>query len=146
MNIVIKGLPISKMRPRLGKSKVYDPQGLLKQAVRTSIRGQVHKTLQDTFNLLSATACRARMVFYFSPSKNLSKAKRKAKLSNLEPCLVRNDLDNLEKFYLDCANGILFEDDHQIVELSSKKLWSEEPRVEMEVLPYLPNQEGKLYA
>ncbi len=143
MKIVIKGLPISKMRPRLGRHTVYDPQDLIKQAVRTSIRGQLNQTIENGYILVSTAAYSVDLSFYFKPPKNQSKAKRSAKLSNLEPCLVRNDLDNLEKFYLDCANGILFEDDHQIVELSSKKLWAEDPRVEIQVMPYQPKLPGE---
>lgn len=35
--------------------------------------------------------------------------------------LVKPDLDNLVKYYLDCMNGIVFADDKQIVELAASK-------------------------
>lgn len=137
MNITIKGTPISKMRPRLGKHCTFDPQSLIKMAVTTSIKREMDlKRLEWPLN----DAFSVDMTFYFQPNKNLSKAKRNAKLSNSEPCLVRNDLDNLEKFYCDCANGVLYDDDHQIVELSSRKLWSDEPRVEIKIERYKPKE------
>lgn len=37
------------------------------------------------------------------------------------------DLDNLCKTYLDCGNGILWSDDRFIVQLSSRKVYSENP-------------------
>lgn len=142
MKITIPGTPISNMRPRLGKGMVYDAQSLIKEAVKSSIRRQIQEMPEKASNLLSMPACCVSLVFYFEPAKSSSKAKRSAKLANLEPCLVRKDLDNLEKFYLDCGTGLLYEDDHQVVELSSKKLWSEEARVEMEVLAYTLTKQG----
>lgn len=137
MKIVIKGPPISKMRPRLGKSIVYDPQSLIKETIRNSMMNQSSLSCFCATNAYSVD-----FTFYFTPSKSLSKLKRLSKIENREPCLVKNDLDNLEKFYCDCANGILFEDDHQIVEMSSRKLWAEEPRIEMIVRPYQKINQG----
>ena len=37
------------------------------------------------------------------------------------------DLDNLIKFVKDCANGILWHDDSQVVTIEAAKLYSEEP-------------------
>jgi hypothetical protein len=48
---------------------------------------------------------------------------------------VKPDLSNLIKFYEDCANGILFHDDKQIVELKSKKKYSLNPRTVITVMP-----------
>lgn len=147
MKIVLYGVPISKMRPRLTKGHVYDPQSkmknLIKQRMQTLLHDQFEEDVKNTPNLLSAEAFCVNLIFYFQPSHSLSKVKRHAKLLNIEPCLVRKDLDNLEKFYLDCGNGLLYQDDHQIVKLSSQKLWAEQPRVEIEVKPFsLGNNEN----
>lgn len=140
MKIVLHGPPISKMRPRLGRNVVYDPQTKLKQVVKRWMKLKMTEALnenpKEASNLLSASAFDVRLIFYFRPKNNCSKAKLKAMLANLEPCLVKNDLDNLEKFYLDCANGVLIGDDHQVVKLTSCKLWAEEPRVEITIEPY----------
>jgi Holliday junction resolvase RusA-like endonuclease len=44
------------------------------------------------------------------------------------------DLDNIAKAVLDAGNGILWDDDRQIVSLSICKLYVEVPRVEVEML------------
>lgn len=140
MKIVLHGTPISKMRPRLGKNVVYDPQTKLKLVVKKWMQMKVDEAIKENAKevskFLSADAFDVSFTFYFKPKNNQSKARIKAKLSNLEPCLVRNDLDNMEKFYCDCANGVLFGDDHQIVKMSSTKLWSEDERVEIIIEPY----------
>ena len=139
MKIVINGPPLSKMRPRLGKNIVFDPQTAIKKTVSKAIELQLRDSFNEcpekALNLSSAGSFKVDFTFYFNPPANDSKARRNAKLANEIPCIVKNDLDNLEKFYCDCANGILYKDDHLIVEMSSKKLWGM-PRVEMEITPY----------
>ena len=41
--------------------------------------------------------------------------------------------DNVAKIVCDSVNGILWDDDCQIVELRVRKIYGEAPRVEMEV-------------
>ena len=43
------------------------------------------------------------------------------------------DIDNVEKIILDALNGIAYDDDKQVVEEASSKLYSDVPRVEIEV-------------
>ena len=45
----------------------------------------------------------------------------------------RPDIDNYIKAILDCSNEILFKDDGQVAALSSQKLYSLNPRIEIEI-------------
>lgn len=45
----------------------------------------------------------------------------------------RPDIDNLVKFYLDAATGILYDDDKQIVKLDAVKLYAREGRTEITI-------------
>lgn len=45
----------------------------------------------------------------------------------------RPDIDNYIKAVLDCSNEILFKDDGQVAALSSQKLYSLNPRIEIEI-------------
>ena len=52
---------------------------------------------------------------------------------NLKPSAPRHhttkpDLDNLIKFVKDCLNGIVYEDDKQVVDISAFKLYAEKPK------------------
>ena len=50
---------------------------------------------------------------------------------------VRPDIDNLQKSILDAANGILWNDDSQIVHLNSSKLYAQESKIEIKILGVL---------
>ena len=76
-----------------------------------------------------------RLVFYIGLNNSDSKGQKNAKLWGFEPCNLKPDLDNLEKFYLDCASGILFQDDRMIISLQSKKKYDKNPRTEIIVMP-----------
>ena len=46
---------------------------------------------------------------------------------------TKPDIDNYVKSVLDASNGMLYHDDNQIVELIARKLYAEEPRVEIRI-------------
>jgi Holliday junction resolvase RusA-like endonuclease len=70
--------------------------------------------------------------FYFPRPKAMKKGPR-------EPRAIGADLDNLCKAVMDAANGVLFADDRQVVELQARK-WvcatGSKPRVEVVVGPW----------
>lgn len=69
----------------------------------------------------------------FEIPKSKSKKFRSAALALKELPTKKPDADNVAKIVCDSVNGILWDDDCQIVELSVKKIYGEAPRVEMEV-------------
>ena len=125
MQIVIPGDPIPKARHRSfirnGFVKTYDSQSVQMQAFRYLLTTQAMKYQLEELPI------KVDLIFQMGPQKGLSKAE-----SNLRqwvysfPC-KKPDLDNLEKFVLDCGNGILWPDDRFIVQLSSKKIYSKNP-------------------
>lgn len=77
------------------------------------------------------------MTFYVYPPQSISKIKTKRPVPNevLETMYVnkRPDIDNYVKAILDSSNGILFKDDGQIAALSAQKLYSMDPRIEIDI-------------
>ncbi|RHH70113.1 RusA family crossover junction endodeoxyribonuclease [Vagococcus teuberi] len=77
------------------------------------------------------------VTFYIYPPQRISKVKTKRPRTNeeLEKMYVdtRPDLDNYVKALLDASDKILFRDDGQIAALSSQKLYSLDPRIEIEI-------------
>lgn len=77
------------------------------------------------------------VTFYIYPPQTVSKIKTKSPVPNerLEKIYVnkRPDLDNYIKAILDASNEILFKDDGQIAVLSAQKLYSLNPRIELEI-------------
>ena len=78
------------------------------------------------------------ITFYIRPREWVSKAKKNQNLLKAETWRVVNkpDLDNLEKSVLDALNGHAWDDDNQISDLSSRKRYSLNPRVEIDVLAW----------
>lgn len=143
MRIILSGPPIPKLRPRFFRGKVCDLQEEQKNFVRLLMQkrlqeaqeSQERQNLQELKELSQARAFDVSFVFTLGVANSLSKRRKNAKLKGLEPCNIKPDLDNLIKFYLDCANGIFFEDDRLVVNLNAKKIYGEKPSTEMTILP-----------
>jgi len=65
----------------------------------------------------------ADMTFFVPMARSWSKKKKS--LKNGQFCDNNADLDNYEKAILDSLNGIYFNDDRQIVQQKSQKIWAE---------------------
>lgn len=68
-------------------------------------------------------------VFYMPIPKSVGKRLRE----RLRWHTKKPDLDNLCKSLIDGANGIAYRDDNQIAALRAKKVYGEEPRVEVTI-------------
>lgn len=132
MHLTILGQPIPKARARtvtlrIGKSRTYDPQDSEKTAMQWKLKTQANcLPLQGPLII--------QLDFYIKPCDSTSKSELNAKLNGFIEHTQKPDLDNLEKFILDCANGILYNDDSQIISIKSSKQWSENPRTEIKIM------------
>jgi Holliday junction resolvase RusA-like endonuclease len=147
MKIVLPGIPIAKERHRCGcangRPYAYDPQaGREMNGVRREILKQWNKAFDspktqiamEAISVTKAESLIVTLVFTF-PSNDRSMAPHQnAKLWGCVAHIHKPDLDNLEKFYLDCGTGILWKDDCQITQLSSKKLYGIEPKTEITIM------------
>lgn len=66
------------------------------------------------------------------PASWAKKKQAQARNGEVRP-LSKPDLDNYIKAISDAMNGVVFNDDKQVVELSVKKYYSELPRAEIEI-------------
>jgi len=131
MLIVIPGDPIPKARARIfqrkKKSIAYDPQGDKKEYVRNKIKYELKIASQRNENNISNDFLEVDMEFHMpipvSTSKTVKEKMKLGSYHNRKP-----DASNMYKFYEDCANGVLYQDDSQIVKGSFKKIYSENPR------------------
>ena len=71
--------------------------------------------------------------FFRHIQSSISKKERELRLSGSHRPVVKPDTDNYIKSTLDGLNGLLWEDDNQIVDLIAHKYYSDNPRVEIEV-------------
>lgn len=49
--------------------------------------------------------------------------------------IVKPDVDNILKFYLDVLNKIVVKDDNQVVEVRARKIYSSKPGVHLRIIP-----------
>lgn len=139
LSITIDGCPIAKMRHRYamrqGHLQSYDPQAETKEQVRNAMSVLLHKAIRhadpkiakDASNLAYSESFEVGLYFYLPTPKSSSCAKRNA-LAWVGTPTGKPDLDNLAKFYLDCANGIFWGDDAKITSLTATKCYSQNPK------------------
>ena len=133
-NILIPGIPDTKLRPRTTKKgHVYDPNSQKKEA---SIQKAKITGCENIFTGALEVHCQ----FVFPRPKNHYRTGKYS--TTLRPdapfyCTNNKDIDNLEKFYLDSFNCIAWADDRQIIKGSSVKRWAspdEIPHVFMSIM------------
>lgn len=131
MKITIHGEPIPKARPRFftkgGHKLAFNSQSTQESEFAWKLAKARNEAKFD--HLGEQYEISLRFFFRPPPGKDANE-----KLWGLIPHTGRPDLDNLEKFVLDCANGVLYHDDAQITRLSSTKHYCINPRTEIVIL------------
>ncbi len=102
--------PVAKGRPRFGNGRTYTPAKT--KAFESQFRCELRK--QKGFRVHGPVD--VTILFYL---------KKPQRPKDAFPC-VRPDLDNFLKAVLDAANGILWNDDAQIVSLTAHKRYCDE--------------------
>jgi Holliday junction resolvase RusA-like endonuclease len=122
LNIVIPGNPISKKRPRFARRgrfvQTYNPQ--------ESEEGKFVCLMQNQINhdpISAGTPIDLKLEFHMPFPASISKKKKESGLFHTK----KPDLDNLIKFVKDCANGILWHDDSQVVRVEAVKCYRDNP-------------------
>lgn len=133
MKLVFEIEPVEQARPRatrMGRGiRLYDPK---KVSVYKKQLGMMCRFQYKQAPL--AGPLKVEMNFFRHVQSSVSKKERKLRLSGRHRPVVKPDTDNYIKSTLDGLNGLLWEDDNQIVDLVAHKYYSDKPRVEIEVV------------
>ena len=125
MIIIIPGRPVAKARPRFarrGKFVVtYNDQQTEEGKVLWHIQQQWLRPPMTGVVIVDLCFHMPRPKGHFGTGKNAGIVRGSAPAFPI----VKPDIDNLIKFYLDCMNGVVFEDDRQIIRCHASKLYSE---------------------
>jgi Holliday junction resolvase RusA-like endonuclease len=135
VKIIIPGDPIPKARARvLNKGFAYDPQWEMKDRVSKFMLKEVENV---TFKRFDDQPLEVNWCFYMPIPKSFSSIKRNKCKWGVFEHTIRPDLSNLQKFYEDCANGILWKDDSQITtgKINKRYCDNDNPRTEIEMTP-----------
>ncbi len=115
MKFLIKDTPIPLQRPRMTGTHCWDSQKQQKMVVGIQLNTQFCDSAFFEGPLL------IELNFFFPLPKRLSNKARIEKMGS--PHITTPDLDNLVKFYLDCANDILYKDDATVAQIITKKMY-----------------------
>lgn len=133
MKFIINGDPIPQARHRTfrrkGKNVNYDPCSDQKSVHMFFLRQHANifpETVEKDFYHVS-------FLFCFKVPKSDSKSIKEKKVLGHLTHTCKPDLDNLEKFLLDCMTGIFFSDDKKVVKLQSEKKWSDKGYTEIHI-------------
>ena len=125
---VIKGEAIAKGRPRFTKrGHIYTP------ATTKKYETKVKASLIEQGAEPTLKACRVNINVYKGYLKSWTKKQLEQAKSQDLHAKKKPDVDNYAKAILDGANGLLFKDDAQIVELTIRKQYGEVSRAEIEL-------------
>lgn len=153
MIIEIPGKPIPLARPRFwasgSKFGARDGQkmekavvrGTMVIALREALNSEIKASVVDASKLASAPCFSILMQFIFTFPKSWSKKKVSDQKDNLENGItivhpIKPDLDNLIKFYLDCATGVIWDDDAKVTRIAAQKCYGIEAKTILNVYPY----------
>lgn len=130
--IEIIGNPIPLHRPRACRRgqhiQIYNDQEKVMEQCIWQIKSQFNNEPYTVPIHLS-------MLFYFPIPKGTSKVRTSQSLAGLLVPMKRPDLSNLFKFYEDCMNGIVYEDDSQVTSFDSKKVFGLVAKTIIQITP-----------
>lgn len=129
------GNPVPCQRPRFNsrtKHAYENPeQTKLKEGYRWQLKSQYREKPLTCPLFIDFT-------FYMPIPKGTSKPKTRDMLNGRLQHISKPDIDNLQKFVLDCLNGLVIEDDKLVIEVRARKIYSTKPGTLIRVSPVNP--------
>ena len=131
--MIILGEPVAQHRPRITTAGKF-PR-MYKTAKDNTYREKLYweakklnmKPIDRKIPLL------VRLKVLRQIPKSLSKTKRELAIKKLLRPVTKPDIDNYVKQVFDALNGLVWEDDAQIVYVEAAKFYDEIPRLELEI-------------
>ena len=124
----IEGLPKGKGRPRFTRTgHAYTPSET--RQYETLVTASARAAMKGKRKIEKPSAVRVYILAVFPVPTSWSKKRRIAALQGVEHHTKKPDVDNVIKAVCDGVNGIVFEDDSQIVEVRARKAYGSEPYV-----------------
>ena len=141
MKITLQCIPIAKARHRscvrMGNIMQYDVQKKEKDDVKFQLGNALARAIHDgdkeASRISEARSIFLKFKFYVPIPQSFSRKKRVRAEEGIDFPSVKPDVDNYIKFYMDCMNGTIYEDDKQVISVSGVKMYSNNTRVEIDV-------------
>lgn len=127
--------PVEQQRPKSAINRkrggrkiiVYDPAKVkqFKRAILLEAKLSGFKPLTGALDVA--------LVFYRSSRKSVTGKEYERRIRGLSLPVIKPDLDNYEKSFLDALKGVFWNDDSQICHIDAWKLYSDRPRISIKV-------------
>ena len=122
VTVWLEGEPVAKARPRMTRSgHVYTPDKT------TKAENAIRRAWQEKHGSMIEGPVAVSVVFMLKMPTNWSKAKKMLAQDQEVLPTKKPDVDNLVKTVFDALNGLAYDDDKQIVELSARKVYACKP-------------------
>lgn len=135
ITFIVPGVPVGKGRPRFARQgafvRAFTPEktasyeNLVKLAAAGAMAGRVPMD----------GAADVSIALYVTPPASWSQKKQRAALAGEVMPTSKPDMDNVVKGIFDAMNGIVWQDDKQVVSLRVWKRYSDTARASIEVSP-----------
>lgn len=133
MKIVFEITPVPASRPRVTKWGTYYSK------IYQQFREDMAILIKTKPKTLYSEPLEVDVTFFMPIAKSTSKKKKE--LLHGTYCTKKIDLDNLEKAIYDAMSDYIYLDDSQIVEHTTRKVWTKEnPRIEISIKLLTPHK------
>lgn len=136
IRFTVPGQPQGKGRPRVGTigahARMFTPAKTLAYEGFIALQAQIAMAGHD----LVEGPVEVRMFIALKVPASWPQKKQRQALEGLVLPTTKPDKDNVIKAVFDALNGVVWKDDVQVVDLVSKKRYSTQPRVDVEVVPF----------
>lgn len=128
MEIIVEGEPKGKGRPRFTRTgHAYTPEST--RVYEAKVAARARAAMEWRKPIAKPVAVRVTILAIFGVPVSWTKKRRMAALQGVEHHTYKPDLDNVTKAILDALNGVCFEDDSQVIEVTTRKTYGETPHV-----------------
>lgn len=142
LKFTVLGTAVPQKRPRFSfkSHKAYEPKE--SKDYKSNVNAMATIAIQEQhWNIchreMPVEVC---LTIYRSIPSGMPQWKKRAAVYGYIPPLKKNaDIDNIAKLVLDAMTGVVYEDDCQVFKLNCESKYSEQPRVEVEIIAYFTN-------
>jgi Holliday junction resolvase RusA-like endonuclease len=130
ISFTIEGAPVPKGRPRFTRTgHTFTPTKTRQYEALVTARAR--EAMVGKRKIEKPNAVRVDILAVFPVPASWSKKRRLAALQGVDHHVSKPDLDNVQKAILDSMNGIVFEDDSQVIDSRTRKAYGPEPGVKV---------------
>ena len=132
---IIPGPPKGKARPRVVNNHAYTPEATIQY--ERLVQACWEKAAGDWIADPETPLALYISMFYPIPKSHTKKQQEMERRNWVLPT-KKPDIDNVLKIIMDGLNGVAYHDDKQVVEVTMRKRFSTDPRVEVELREVAP--------